>query len=144
MGIQKGTKGSTGSATHRAISAQAALISHEATCGLRNHSSMGSSASSRMNHILWNGHVCSADTLIITTTNVKSGGASPNVKGCILAISTHPSPLGVLALHPEQCPGAAFFRALPEYAVVVTASPSAVTPVRVAPLVSRADWSPDC
>ncbi len=50
-----------------------------------------------------------------------------------------PTPLRVLALCPEQSPGAADFRALPENAVVVTASPSAVTPLRTTPLVSAGD-----
>ncbi len=78
--------------------------------------------------------VPSALTLIIISAHAEGGGVSASLECCTLPISMHPPPpLGA------PSPGAAFFRALPEYAVMVTMSLSAMTPQRDAPPASIRD-----
>ncbi len=78
----------------------------------------------------------------IMSTSSKSKGINASLERHILHISAHK--LGALVLCPEPGHGAEDFRVLPEYEVVVTPSPSAMTLLRVTPLVLLGYWYLAC
>ncbi len=99
---------------------------------------MWGSAESGSAHIPADVYTFSTSRLTIVSASAKCGGNQHQLGQSDTPLQ-HLYPIGVLALCPEESPGVAactVFRTLPENAVVVTASPSAVTPFRVTPLVT--------
>ncbi len=94
---------------------------------------MWGGAESGSAHILGNGYTFRASAVTIVSASANDGGISANLERLLLPVNAH------TLLYAEHSPGAADFRALPEKAVVVKASLSAVISLRATPLVKTGD-----
>ena len=112
------------STTHDAISVRTALTYHETAHYLSANPGRWSTTEVRHIYILGKVHTFSMLALILINGHAECGRASPQLSA---ALSSPACTLpGAFVLCSVLGPVAAFFRALPEYAVLAKASPSAI------------------